>query len=60
MCLPLFNRAPVSRYIDCYILTKISEILGGRQGFGIWQGFDHFEHGGLVQKASTVRERVHP
>jgi hypothetical protein len=28
MCSPLFDRAPVSRDVDCYGLTKICEILG--------------------------------
>ncbi len=49
MCSPLFDRVPVSRDIDCYSLTKISEILGGRQRFGMRQRFDHFECGGPVQ-----------
>ena len=49
MCSPLFDRAPVSRDIDCYSSTEISEILGGRQRFGMRQRFDHFEHGGPVQ-----------
>jgi hypothetical protein len=56
VCLPLFDRAPVSRDRGCYSLAKISEILGGRQRFGMRQSFDHFEHGGPVQKqAGTVR-----
>jgi hypothetical protein len=50
----------VSRDVDCYSLTKISEILGGHQRFGLCQRFDHFECGGLVQTAGTVRERVRP
>jgi hypothetical protein len=49
MCLPLFDRTPLSRYRDCYSLTKISEILCGRQRFGMRQRFDHFEYGGPVQ-----------
>ncbi len=40
---------PVSKDRDCYGLTKISEILGGRQRFGMRLRFDHFEHGGPVQ-----------
>jgi hypothetical protein len=36
----------VSRDRDCYSLTKISDILGGRQRFGMRQRFDHFECGG--------------
>ncbi len=43
-----FDRTPVSRDRYCYSLTKISEILGGRQRFGIRQRFYHFEHGGPV------------
>jgi hypothetical protein len=39
----------VSRDRDCCGLTNISEILGGRQRFGMRQRFDHFECGGLVQ-----------
>ncbi len=49
MCSPCFDRAPLSRDIDCYSLTKISEILGGRQRFGMCQRLDHFECGGPVQ-----------
>ncbi len=44
-----FDRTSVSRDRDCYGLTKISEILGSRQRFGMRQRFDHFEHGGPVQ-----------
>jgi hypothetical protein len=40
---------PVSRDRDCYGLTKISEILGRCQRFGMRQRFAHFEHGGPVQ-----------
>ncbi len=39
----------MSRDRNCYSLTKISEILGGRQRFGMRQRFDHFECGGPVQ-----------
>jgi hypothetical protein len=60
MCLPFFDRTPVGRDRDCYSLSKISEILGGRQGFGMCQGFDHIEHSGPVQEAGLVRERVRP
>ncbi len=49
MLFQFFDRMPVSGDGDCYSLTKISETLGGRQGFGMRQGFDHFEHGGPVQ-----------
>ncbi len=49
MCLLLFDRAAESRDRDCYSLTKISEILGGRQRFGMCQRIDHFECGGPVQ-----------
>jgi hypothetical protein len=34
---------PKSRNRDCYGLTEISEISGGRQRFGLRQRFDHFE-----------------
>jgi hypothetical protein len=44
-----FDRTSVSRDRDCYSLTKISEILGGRQRFGMRQRFDHFECGGPLQ-----------
>ncbi len=47
--LRFFDRTSVSRDRDCYGLTKISEILGGHQIFGMRQRFDHFEHGGPVQ-----------
>jgi hypothetical protein len=39
----------VSRDIDCYSLTEISEILGARQRFGLRYRFDLFECGGPVQ-----------
>jgi hypothetical protein len=39
----------MSRDRDCCGLIKISEILGGRQRFGMRQRFDHFEHGGPVK-----------
>jgi hypothetical protein len=55
-----FDRTPISRDGDCYGLTEISEISGGRRGFGLRQRFDHFEHGGPVQTAGTVQERVRP
>ncbi len=35
MCSPLFDRTPISRDRDCYGLTEISEISGGRQRFGL-------------------------
>ncbi len=52
---------PVSKDRDCYGLTKISEILGGRQRFGIRLRFDHFEHGGPVQTGPVQyrRESAH-
>jgi hypothetical protein len=46
MCSPLFDRTPISRDRDCYGLTGISEISGGRQRFGLRRKFDHFECGG--------------
>jgi hypothetical protein len=49
MCLPLFDRMPVSRDRDCCSLLKISEFFGWCQGFGRRHGFDHFKHSGLVQ-----------
>ncbi len=56
MCSPLFNRMPRSRDRGCYGLTEISEISGGCQRFGLRQRFDHFECGGPVQTAGTLRE----
>jgi hypothetical protein len=47
---------PISRDRDCYGLAENSEISGGCQVFGLRQRFDHFEHGGRVQTAGTVRE----
>ncbi len=55
LLLPLFDRMPVSRDIDCYSLAKFSEILAGADilsmpifvTFSAWQ-------------AVTVRERVCP
>ncbi len=55
-----FNRTPISRDRDCYGLVENSEISGGRQVFGLRQRFDHFEHGGPVQTAGTVREESPP
>jgi hypothetical protein len=43
VCSPLFDRAHISRDRDCYGLTEISKISGGRQRFGLRQRFDHFE-----------------
>ncbi len=55
LLLPLFDRMPVSRDIDCYSLAKFSEILADADilsmpifvMFSAWQ-------------AITVRERVRP
>jgi hypothetical protein len=55
-----FNRTPISGDRDCYGLAENSEISGRRQVFGLHQKFDHFEHGGLVQTARTVREESPP
>jgi hypothetical protein len=60
MCLPLFDRAPVSRERDCHSLAKISEILSGRQRFGMRESFDHFEHGGQVQTSRYSTEESPP
>ncbi len=60
MCSPLFDSTPISRDRDLYGPTEISEISGGLQRFGLRQRFDHFECGGPVQTAGTVRERVRP
>ncbi len=54
------DRTPISRVRDCYDLGENSEISGGRQVFGMRQRFDHFEHGGPVQTAGTVREESPP
>ncbi len=44
---------------DCCGLTKISEILGGRQRFRMRRRFDHFEHGGPVQTSRySTRESL--
>ncbi len=50
----------ISRDRDCYGLVEIGDISGGRQVFGLRQIFDHFEHGGPVQTADTVREESPP
>jgi hypothetical protein len=47
---------PKSEDRDCYCLAENSEISGGCKVFGLRQRFDHFEHGGPVQTAGTVRE----
>jgi hypothetical protein len=57
---PCFDRTPINRNRDCYGLVEISEISGGLQVFGPRQRFDHFEHGGPVQTAGTVREESPP
>jgi hypothetical protein len=49
MCSQFFDRAPVSKDSDYCSLTKISEILGEGQRFGMRKRFDHFECGGRVQ-----------
>jgi hypothetical protein len=54
------NRTPISKDRDCYGLAENSEISGGRQVFGLHQRFDHFDHGGTVQTAGTVREESLP
>jgi hypothetical protein len=46
---------PVCRDRDCCGLTKISEILGEHQRFGMCKRFDHFEHGGPVQTGRYSR-----
>ncbi len=51
---------PISRVRDCYGLAENSEISGGRQVFGLSQRFDHFEHGGPLRTAGTVREEIPP
>ena len=56
---PIFCRTPVSRYIDCYSLAKISEILVGADIL-LTPIFVTFLHGGPVQQAGTVLERVRP
>ncbi len=55
-----FDRTPISRERDCYGLAENSEISGVRQVFGLRQRFDHFDHGGPVQTAGTVREESPP
>jgi hypothetical protein len=56
----VFNRTPMSRVRDCCCSAENSEISGGRQVFGLRQRFDHFEHGGPVQTASTLQEESPP
>ncbi len=60
MFFQFLDRTPISRGGDCYGLVEISEISGGRQVFGLRQRFDHFDHGGPVQTAGTVREESPP
>jgi hypothetical protein len=48
LLLPLFDRTPVSRDIDCYSLAKISEILAGADIL-LMPLFVMFLHGGPVQ-----------
>ncbi len=60
MFFPFFDRRPVSRDKDCYIVClksvnfKDAKVLAGAKVLTI------FKHGGLVQQAGTVRERVRP
>ncbi len=51
---------PISRDRNCCNSSEIIEISGGRQVFGLRQRFDHFEHGGPVQTAATVRDESPP
>jgi hypothetical protein len=60
LCFSVFDRTPISRDRDCYGLAENSEFSGRRQVFGLRRRFDHFEHGGLVQTAGTVREKSPP
>jgi hypothetical protein len=54
------DRMPISRVRDCNGLAENSEISGGPQVFGLRQRYDHFEHGGPVQTAGTLREESSP
>ncbi len=60
MFFQFFDRTLMSRVRDCYGLAENSDISGGRQVFCLRQRFDHFEHGGPVQTAGTVREESLP
>ena len=60
MLFQLFNRTPISRDRDCCGLTEISGISGGRLSFGRRMVVDHFDQGGPVQTAGTVREESLP
>ncbi len=53
MIFRFFNRTSVSRDRDCYGLTKISEILGGRPRL------DHFEQAGTNRPVQYGRESAH-
>jgi hypothetical protein len=55
-----FDKMPISGDRDGYGLAENSEISGGRQVFGLCQRFDHFDHGGPVQTAGTIREESPP
>jgi hypothetical protein len=50
----------MSRDRNCDGLVKTSEILGGRQRLINAELLTISEHGGPVQAAGTVRERVRP
>jgi hypothetical protein len=50
----------MNRNRDCYGFAENSEISSERQVFSLRQRFDHFEHGGPVQTAGTVREESPP
>jgi hypothetical protein len=48
---PIFDRAPVSRDIDCYSLAKISEILAGADilSTAIFVTFSAWQAGTIIQ-----------
>jgi hypothetical protein len=64
MCLPLFDRTPVSRDIDCYSLSKISEFSADAKVSVDAKVLTIFSMAGRynkpVQQAGTVKERVCP
>jgi hypothetical protein len=56
LLLPIFDRVPVSRDIDCCSLAKISEILAGTDIL-LTPIFLMLLHGGPVQMSTAARSR---
>ncbi len=58
MCLPLFDRAPVSRDIDCHSWTKISEFLADAKVFIILSMASRYNKPVLCGRESAHKSRA--